>query len=813
MTDLDVRWTVFRTALLRSAGFPFDWLNDLASRALEDRSTVLVDAHARRETARDEVLRTLWAMRGSAERAEMTALNRAIRVIGKGRTVTESHPAVSAATVQWNTAVAEYDSLFQSTELDALLTAEHERTSRLLLEQVTADYFKDAVLLSTPSMYEACCRTSDPQTFLGSQLELAAYRFLQRFCAKNETGGAIGPVNLLSVGPARPAPGTDPATIMHFDDPVLGRIEYSAEGDGRSAERRTFMSYWAACELGRSLVRSANSPHDARQPFRMFGVPAPELSAVDARVLARVDGRRSIEALAVELDEPIETVDASITRLAGLGLVEEQWRPPYFTRDAGEDVRQLAQRIDTPHTQDVDRLIADIRGFAQAKLADRPAMLSAITEDFSRLTDKPAWRGAGRLKGDRAVFYEDARANIRNARIGSTGTRQLTERLSTVLDLLASLAIEERAAGQSLLAAELTRRNVRELPAVDVRDMPIGVAAPSPDGTTMRERFLRLIDPSLPWVELSREDLVNAGLIRADLNDWPIFGAADLMLTGPDNGQATGPGSIILSELHHIWPPLASWVRALHDDGDLGNGELWQTVARELAPAVPTMQEIVRKGKNTDSTPFGHTVLCLDTGLSIPGAVMVPAEQVVVRPWENGFIGLHDPASQRDLWLVPDYDDNGVSAGGLINCATPALSLTAFKLGPHTPRIVIDGVIVQRRRWEISAADIPTASGRAPSQREWLALQVWRRDLGLPKHLYFWLDTEVKPMYLDFSSVLSVANFHRCLRPAQRVVLAEAQPDPDRLWLRTKDGTLTSEMRTLLWRDRRQASTVLVGGS
>ncbi|ROO62634.1 lantibiotic biosynthesis dehydratase-like protein [Micromonospora sp. Llam0] len=805
MTDLGVSWSAFRTALLRSAGFPFDWLKDLSSSELEDRSTRLVAAHAQRERARDEALDALWAMRGDPHPTDLTALNRAVRRVGKGQVVAESHTAIIEATLRWNDAVTHFDSLSHSTELSMILVAEYERAAGLLLKHFTSNYFKDAVLLSSPSMYEACCRASDGRGFRGSQRELAAYRFLQRFCAKNETGGAAGPLNLISVGVARADIVTSSDEYLRVDDPVLGRIEYAAAGDGRSAERRTFISYWAARELGRLLGSSAVGAPEHRRPFRLFGAPTPELAAVDARVLDRIDGRRSIRTLAAELDLPVETVTTSVSRLTDLALVEDNWRAPYFTRDAGEDLRIYAAGIDTPEARDVCQFIADVRSFAQAKLEDRPALMSAITHDFSRLTGKPAWRGPGRLKGDRAVFYEEARGNIRDARIGSAGARQLSERLSTALDFLASLAVEERAAGQLLLARELASRNVSELTAAEVRDM--AAKAPLvPEHTTMRQRFLGLVDPSASCVDLSRADLADAGLIREDLDDWPIFGAADLMLTGPGGGESAGGASMILSELHHIWPPLASWVRALYDDRELGNQELWQTVAAELAPAVPTMQEIVRKGKATDSSPYGHTVLCLDTGLPLPDAVTVPADRIVVRRWQNGFIGLHDPASQRDLWLLPDYDDNGVDAGGLINCATPALSLSAFTLGPHTPRIVIDGVIVQRRRWEVSTAEIPSGSSRVPTDREWLALQVWRHEHGLPRRAYFWLDTERKPMFIDFSSVLSVSNFQRCLRPAQSVVLTEAQPDPEHLWLRTKDGTLTAEIRTLLWRDRRRAS-------
>jgi hypothetical protein len=805
MTGLEVRWSVFRTGLLRSAGFPFEWLDDLASKALEHHSTLLVDAHARRDRARADALRALWERRGDTQPGDMPMLNRAIRKVRGGKTVAESHEGISAATAEWNVVAADFDALRDSlrAELDAMLPAEYEREVGLLLKHVASEDFKDAVQLSSPLAYEAYCRASNSQGFRRGKDEQAAYRFLQRFCAKNETGGSIGPVNLMLMGSAREGAVTNSGEIQYADDPVLGRIEYTAGGDGRSAERRAFLSYWAACEIGRSLIRNMVDARDVRRPYRRFGAPGPQLSEVDARLLGHLDGQRSISELAADLELPAETVDASVARLADLGLVEDEWRVSDFTTDPGEDLRKLAARIGTPDAKRACQLIADVKGFAQAPLQDRPALLSAITREFSGLTDKPAWRGPGLLRADRAVLYEEATGNIQGARIDPAGAQRLAERLSTALEFLASLAIEKRVAGQSLLAEELARRNVRELPATEVRDMARGVPQTSPDH---RERFLRLVDPSASFVEFSRQELTEAGLIRGDLSDWPIFGAADLMLTGPDDGDAAEPGSIILSELHHIWPTLGCWVRALYDDSELGNEELWHIVAGELAPAVPTLQEIVRHEKATDSSPYGHAVLCLDAGMPVPGAVTVPAERAVVRRWQNGFIGLHDPADRRDLWLLPEYDDSGVDVGGLINCAIPALALSAFTLGPYTPRIIIDGVVIQRRRWEIGATDIPSTSGRVPTEREWLTLQIWRRNLGLPRRMYFLPDTEGKPVYLDFASVLSVANFLRCLRSAQRVVLTEALPDPERLWLNTKDGTLTSEIRTLLWRDRRTAS-------
>jgi hypothetical protein len=791
MSARESHWRVFRTGLLRSAGFPFEWLDDMASVALEHRSALLVDAYVQRERSRARTLRTLWEMRSDSRSADRPMINRALRRVRGRKTVAEPHARIASVTAEWNTVTARYDSVHDSlsAELGAMLSAEYEREIALLLSHVDSDYFKEAVLLSSPAAYEEFCRTSDHGRFRHGH-ERVAYRFLQRFSAKNESGGSIGPVNLI-IAADEYAIGSN--EVRYWDDPVLGQIAYVENGDGRSAERHTFLSYWAACELGRSLLQKST----ARLPYRILGMPRSGLPDTDARLLDRIDGRTSVGALAAALELPVDAVESVVRRLVALGLVEDDWQVSYFTTNPGEELRELADRLGTPAAKRACQLVDEVRKFARVPFTDRPAALAAISRDFSQLTGKPAWRGHGRLRADRSVLYEEATGNIQDASIGPTGMRRLCERLATALELLASQAIEKRAAGQALLARELDKRGVEEMAAVDVRALAVGDPGPG----TVRERLLDLLDASVSSVELSRGDLLEAGLIREDLDEWPVFGAADLMLTG----LGSGPGSIILSELHHIWPTLGCWVRALYDDRVLANQELWQIVAGELAPAVPTLQEIVRNEKATDSSPYGHRVLCLDSGMPLADTVTVSAERTVVRRWQNGFIGLHDTDDRRDLWLLPEYDDSGVDLGGLLNCTIPALSLKPFTLGPHTPRIVIDGVVIQRRRWELAAATIPTATGRVPTGREWLALQVWRCDLGLPRCVYFLLDTEGKPIYLDFSSVLSVTNFLHCLRSAERVVVTEALPDPAHLWLRTRDGTLTSEIRLLLWRDRRSA--------
>jgi hypothetical protein len=221
-----------------------------------------------------------------------------------------------------------------------------------------------------------------------------------------------------------------------------------------------------------------------------------------------------------------------------------------------------------------------------------------------------------------------------------------------------------------------------------------------------------------------------------------------------------------------------------------------------VAPARPLVQQMRRAQNGTDNSAAGQDLLCLEAMEHGDFAGTFGADELVVREWANGFVGLSSPAHDRDYWLFPEYDDSGVAVGGLANCATPALDLPRFSLGTHTPRIVVDGVVLQRRRWDPPLSTVPLLSNGAHLARDWYEVRMWQSRQGMPRFAFFITDLEPKPMWLDFESPVSVANFSHTIRKATRVTLSEMLPRPGQLWLTTQSGVHVSEVRILLTRTR-----------
>ena len=134
-----------------------------------------------------------------------------------------------------------------------------------------------------------------------------------------------------------------------------------------------------------------------------------------------------------------------------------------------------------------------------------------------------------------------------------------------------------------------------------------------------------------------------------------------------------------------------------------------------------------------------------------------------------------------------------------------------FAHGPHTPRLRCGNVVVQRRTWTVRLEDFPAGDYSGISSRLVSAVEKWRAEKDLPRHIYMrpteqalrrsgaeGRDKDTKPVYIDLESYLFLEIFYRWLNKAGELELTEMLPAPDQLLWQEEDGRRTFELRTLI---------------
>jgi hypothetical protein len=126
-----------------------------------------------------------------------------------------------------------------------------------------------------------------------------------------------------------------------------------------------------------------------------------------------------------------------------------------------------------------------------------------------------------------------------------------------------------------------------------------------------------------------------------------------------------------------------------------------------------------------------------------------------------------------------------------------ANSFSEFGLagGRHTPRVVVDGVVLVRERWTAAAADLAFAHAQTAKQR-FVQARAWARSVGLPRRVFLKVPQETKPLFLDLASPTFVELAAKMVRKAKAVSISEMLPDLDDLWLVDAERRrYTSELR------------------
>ncbi len=178
------------------------------------------------------------------------------------------------------------------------------------------------------------------------------------------------------------------------------------------------------------------------------------------------------------------------------------------------------------------------------------------------------------------------------------------------------------------------------------------------------------------------------------------------------------------------------------------------------------------------------------------------------------------PPSQAEVYVDPESGDvclrkidNQEYLGSFARAWIIPLGFHPFQFGvaPQTPRLRCGKVIVQRRAWVVTVAEIPPGNYTGVSRNLVLAIERLRAKRDLPRYIYIrpteqalrrsgaeGRDKDTKPVFIDLESYLFLEIFYRWLTKAGELEVTEMLPDPEHLPWKEPDGRHTFELRTLI---------------
>lgn len=671
--------------------------------------------------------------------------------------------ALTTTLEPWNATVRNcLDAEHAVQEAVARSSARVEASARALVAQDAA--CRAAIHVNSPSALAAL----DVSTSYSRKLRQLVASYAQAFCGKCETTATAGPTNRLH----------------HVEEPRTAGLRLHGARSGRYARTHSRLSYWAALEVLQEMWRRNPTAVLPRRSAALPDAdlhPGVELEAIDLAIVRACDGTQSVAALARRFEHDSEAMLRRLTRLAQRGVVTlAAWMSP-FVEDPGSELVRLLAEVPRTDAEAAHRLAEAAAAVAQANsTTGRQLALAGLEEQLATLQGAPVRRTSGGFCEDRFAYTEEGTGNIERAEISCELIDDIMARLTGALDLVASEAIEvalhERATGQDRESSRAVVRAEREA------------------------RLLANLEPRLrdaAVIDLPSSTLRAWGLIRSDLDEWPLLGSADIMLASSPSALRGGElGTIVVSEVHHILPvvsiPLAGLAGISREEAARLMRQLTEVAGIERL-AIPLTN---RPYKVMDAIPIGAAQLNLDwTEPNHCGGASV----------DIGAAEIGD--SERSCWMYPLYDEYIVRPAARRARTVPAIDKAPlFRTLQRTPRVLVDGVVYQRASWRLSRTDFEPEPRRMRSLGDSvLAINRARAWHGLPRYFYARMGgDEVQPMLIDSHLPELCDTFMTKWTGfgGDGVFITEMFPGADQLWLQSGDGRHCSELRITIARHR-----------
>lgn len=657
--------------------------------------------------------------------------------------------------------------------------------------------------------------------------EAGIVRYLSRYTTKNDTIGFFGPVCWVGVdditdGLAMKA-GPD---LLRRRQVFLERWALSAYADTLAADPE--VRDWLPAVVSPSLWLVPGSAawshpvliHPTQGRIELTALEAAVLAGCDARTPARVLADTLAESSEASAADPIvrraEDVLLTLGRLAERGIVVWGIDLPLSVL-ADRVLIEAVDRIGQPAVRGrvaagLDRLLAArtaVAGAAGDPAALRTAMRE-LDEEFVRTCGRAPTQAEGQTYAGRTLCYEETVRDL-DLTVGADLLATCAAPLALLLDSARWLSAE---------IARVYLDALDELFAELAADRPDGVvslgelwflgqgmfygpgAKPVDDiSAEFTRRWAALL--GLDDSDRRRVQLHSAGLADQVAREFPSEGpgwsaaryhSADIHLVFADERYAVADARVVLGELHAAWntADAACFVFG-HDDP----AQLRAWVAEELPPGrlIPLMPtswpRLTARTNNALVNPADYQL----GFVSAPGADperLIPITAMSVQ--RNGS-GLEASTADGRTWPLVE-----VFAELLATHAVDAFKLLgSFE---HSPRVSIDRMIVVRESWCRPAGTLDFVDVKDPAAR-YLAVRRWRAELGLPERVFVKTKVEMKPIYVDLSSPAHVEILCVTARAARRedgadspVTISEMMPDLEQAWVRDADGAhYVSELR------------------
>lgn len=816
------QWAVWKWICVRASGFASHLVLLLASPACGAAADQILALEERFEEVRKEALQTARRhLHETADEEKRRSLWRALRQLNKGRLPEVPDSDLELYRKQFANSCARLE--------DARNRFQHEfqcavlRISEKIRDIACDSRFRQAVLMQNGSAFRRVSRSFMEghgqlrRGFKERQNGELIANYLQRYCIKNDTIGFFGPVGWAKVVPeqsplaVQPGPALVSSSCIYFENWCIEAL----------AEKVALQHPYQAWMTPRLLPYFFVEGHNLYSPGGMCRALLP----LHAQVLTRCTGDKTAREIAQE-----------ILALTPNGLTESQI---YAILRIFESRKVIAWSLEIPICLHPDRklrsglerieednlrqaLIEQLsrldmlrenvsRAVGDAQQLDRA--LEDLDTGFTELTGKSCSKSGGAMYASRTLIYQDCQRDL-DVEIGPEIIASLSAPLSLLLTAVrwftyhAALDYCEAFTG---IYNELLQKN--QCGTVDflqfwtrVETMIFDPARRVLHGTISEfqsrwEKILRLSDKQ-EQVQYSVEQLkpLVEDFFAAPGAGWQLarYHSPDVMIAAPSvEAICSGNYQFVLGELHMAQNTLRfSFAVNQHPRP----AELFDAIEKDLPMPRPLFVPPKCWPRTTNRTAIAlhssgdyFVEVSPDSVADAPRSQVIPMSTLMV---ENSSQGL----------IIRTRD--GSLQFPILEALGEILSLTAVDrmklLCPrrHTPRVIIDRLVVARESWSVPAPDMSFIHEKDEHSR-YLEARRWMRRLNLPRFVFVKVPVEVKPFYVDFDSPIYVEILTKMVRrlvasdrAQEATVLTEMLPAPDQLWLTDSGGqTYTSELR------------------